>query len=205
MKNSIIKVKLTVLLVVISNLLTAQNDSNSIARNAIQDAGITMVNRDFSKLATIKSENGVTISFFPIEITDLKTGQITKALQVEMENNCSVIEFDNSIIINRDGIKYTKSSWIDLNEISEFITFLEEYVIPKLSNSSADNKSNTYIFNSKEIVLKFLIGENNNKFNSNKLSIYIKSDGKIDEQCYFWTETRIEKTRELLTVLKSFK
>jgi hypothetical protein len=200
MTNSIIKVKLTVLLVVISNLLTAQNDSNSIARNLIQNANISMVNRDWNTVATIASGTGETVSFFPIEITDLKTGQKIKALQVEMNINCKVVDYNNSNIINLNGIKYTGSNWIDVNEIAEFITFIESFVIPKLSSRTTDNRSNTYIFNSKEIVLKFLVHDKNNY---NRLSVYLKNEGVIDEQCYFWTETQIGKTRDLLTVLKT--
>jgi hypothetical protein len=192
-----IKVKLTILLLVISNLLIAQNDSNSIARNLIQNANISMVNRDWTTVATIKSGIGETVSFFPIEITDLKTGQKIKALQVDMNIGCYVFNYYNSTKINLDDYQYTR---IDLNEIDEFITFIESYVIPRLSNRTEDNKSNTYIFNSKEIVLKFFV---NDKDSWNKLSVYLKDEGTINEQCYFWTETQIVKTRDLLTVLKT--
>ena len=187
MTNSIIKVILTLLLVVTSNLLTAQNDSNSSARNFIQNANISMVSRDKTTVATITSGTGEIVSFFPIEITDLKTYQKIKTLQVDMSTKCG-------------GFAYYKSSWIDVNEIAEFITFIESYVIPRLSNRTEDNKSNTYIFNSKEIVLKFLV---NDKDKSNILSVYLKNDGEIDDNCYFWTETQIGKTRDLLTVLKT--
>jgi hypothetical protein len=200
MKNSIIKVKLTVLLVVISNLLTAQNDSNSSARNLIQNAEISMVSRDKTTVATIESGTGETVSFFPIEITNLKTGQKIKALQVDMNIDCKVVDYKNSTLINLNGIIYTKTHWIDVNEIAEFITFIESYVIPRLSKRTEDNMSNTYIFNSKEIVLKFLV---NDKDKSNVLSIYLKNDGAIDDNCYFWTVTQIGKTRDLLTVLKT--
>lgn len=200
MKNSIIKVKLTLLLIVISNLLTAQNDSNSIARNIIQNAEISLVSRDKTTVATIASGTGETVSFFPIEITNLKTGQKIKALQVNMNMDCKVLDYKNSTIINLNGIIYTKTHWIDVNEIAEFITFIESYVIPRLSKRTEDNKSNTYIFNSKEIVLKFLV---NDKDNYNKLSIYLKNDGEIDDNCYFWTETQIGKSTELLSVLKT--
>jgi hypothetical protein len=187
MTNSIIKVKLTVLLVVISNLLIAQNNSNSSARNLIQNANISMVNRDWTTVATIKSGTGETVSFFPIEITNLKTGQKIKALQVDMSTKCG-------------GFAYYKSSWIDVNEIAEFITFIESFVIPRLSTRTADNRSNTYIFNSKEIVLKYLVHD---KDSWNRLSVYLKDEGAINEQCYFWTETQIGKLTELLSVLKT--
>jgi hypothetical protein len=200
MKNSIIKVKLTLLFVVISNLLTAQNDSNSIARNLIQNADISMVSRDWTTVATIASGTGETVSFFPIEITDLKTGQKIKALQVDMTIFCKVAEYNNSTIINLNGIEYTISSWIDVNEIAEFITFIESYIINRFSNNTEDNKSYTYIFNSKEIVLKYTV---NDKNNYQKLSMYLKNEGAIDDNCYFWTKTQIGKTRDLLTVLKT--
>ncbi len=200
MTNSIIKVKFTVLLVVISNLLTAQNDSNSIARNLIQNANISMVTRDWNTVATIASGTGETVTFFPIEITNLKTGQKIKALQVDMNIDCNLVDYKTPILINLNGITYTKTHWIDVNEIAEFITFIESYVIPRLSKRTEDNMSNTYIFNSKEIVLKFLV---NDKDKSNVLSINLKNNGVIDEQCYFWTATQIGKTRDLLTVLKT--
>lgn len=200
MTNSIIKVKLTLLLVVISNLLTAQNDSNSIARNLIQNADISMVSRDWTTVATIASGTGEKVSFFPIEITDLKTGQKIKALQVDMTIFCKVAEYNNSTIINLNGIEYTISSWIDVNEIAEFITFIESYIINRFSNNTEDNKSYTYIFNSKEIVLKYTV---NDKNNYQKLSMYLKNEGAIDDNCYFWTKTQIGKTRDLLTVLKT--
>jgi hypothetical protein len=200
MTNSIIKVKLTLLLVVISNLLTGQNDSSSSARNLIQNANISMVSRDWNTVATITSGTGETVSFFPIEITDLKTGQKIKALQVDMTIFCKVAEYNNSTIINLNGIEYTISSWIDVNEIAEFITFVENYIINRFSNNTEDNKSYTYIFNSKEIVLKYTV---NDKNNYQKLSMYLKNEGAIDDNCYFWTETQIGKTRDLSIVLKT--
>jgi hypothetical protein len=200
MTNSIIKVKLTLLLVVISNLLTGQNDSSSSARNLIQNANISMVSRDWNTVATITSGTGETVSFFPIEITDLKTGQKIKALQVDMTIFCKVAEYNNSTIINLNGIEYTISSWIDVNEIAEFITFIENYIINRFSNNTEDNKSYTYIFNSKEIVLKYTV---NDKNNYQKLSMYLKNEGAIDDNCYFWTETQIGKTRDLSIVLKT--
>ncbi len=200
MTNSMIKVKLTILLLVISNLLTAQNDSNSIARNLIQNADISMVSRDWTTVANITSGTGETVSFFPIEITDLKTGQKIKALQVDMSINCKVANYNNSTIINLNGIEYTISSWIDVNEIAEFITFIESYIINRFSNNTEVNKLYTYIFNSKEIVLKYTV---NDKNNYQKLSMYLKNEGAIDDNCYFWTKTQIGKTRDLLTVLKT--
>ena len=177
---------LSILILITSNYLSAQNLSYSNTRK-FMDADLTLVVRDWNIVANLESGTGETVSFFPIEITDLKTGQTMKALQVNMSVDCR-------------GFTYTKSSWVDLNEISEFLTFIEDYVIPRVSKKTENKKSNNYIFKSKEIVVSFVVGDF-----TNKLSVYLKDEGIINEQCYFWTETQIGKSRELAAVLQTLK
>lgn len=164
----------------------AQN-INSNTRKFIENADITLITRDWNIVANLKSGTGETVSFFPIEITDLKTHQTVKALQVDMSVDCR-------------GFTFSRSSWVDLDEISEFITFIEDYVIPRLSKMTEKNKSNTYIFRSKEIAMSFTVGNF-----TNKLSVYLKDKEGFDEQCYFWTETQTTSSEKLLTVLKTLK
>ena len=180
------KTTLILFFLIISNFLSAQNLLKSNTRK-FMDADLTLVVRDRNVVANLKSGTGETVSFFPIEITDLKTGHTIKALQVDMSVNCN-------------SFTYIKSSWVDLNEISEFLTFIEEYVIPRISKKTENNKSNNYIFKSKEIVVSFIVGNF-----TNKLSVYLKDEGVINEQCYFWTETQIGKSIELANVLKTLK
>ncbi len=182
MKKSNIKKTLTLLFLILFNLLSAQNLLNSNARK-FMDSDLTLVMRDWNTVATLKSGLGESVSFFPVEITDLKTNQTIKALQIDMSVNCQ-----------------TKSSWVDINEISQFLSFIEDYVIPRISVNTVNKKSNNYIFKSKEIVVSFVVGEY-----TNRLSVYLKDNGVIDEQCYFWTETQISKSRDLATVLQSLK
>jgi hypothetical protein len=186
MKKSNIKKTLTLLFLILFNLLSAQNLLNSNARK-FMDSDLTLVMRDWNTVATLKSGLGESVSFFPVEITDLKTNQTIKALQIDMTVNCQ-------------GFTYTKSSWVDINEISEFLSFIEDYVIPRISVNTVNKKSNNYIFKSKEIVVSFVVGEY-----TNRLSVYLKDNGVINEQCYFWTETQIGKSRDLAAVLQSLK
>lgn len=169
---------------ILSNLLSAQNLINSNTRK-FMEAELTFVVRDWNKVANLKSGTGETVSFFPIEITDLKTDLTIKALQVDMSVDCR-------------GFTYTKSSWVDLNEISEFLNFIKNYVVPNISYHTEHKKSINYIFKSKEIVVSYIVEEFNNK-----LSVYLKNDGEVNEECYFWTENQINKSEELVNVLES--
>ena len=179
------RIKIIIFFLAICSFLSAQNIEKSNTRNIINNAQITRVVKDWNIVANLISGEGETVSFFPIEITDLKTGNITKALQVDMSINCR-------------GFSYSRSSWVDVDEISEFITFLENYVIPKLSKVTEKNKSITYIFKSKEIMVSFLVSDYNNR-----LSVYLKDNNIFDEQCYFWTESWTNKAQELIPVLES--
>ena len=95
---------------------------------------------------------------------------------------------------------YFKSSWIDLDEVDEFVKFIEQYVIPNLKDKTDKNQSVSYIFNSKEISFKFHIEKNNKR-----ISIYLKDYGVTDNEHYFWTESQVNKIPELLEMLKKIK
>lgn len=179
--------KIILFLLAYSSFLSAQNIEKSSTRKIINNAQITRVIKDWNVVANLISGEGESVSFFPIEINDLKTGNITKALQVDMSVNCR-------------GFEYSRSSWVDLDEISEFIIFLENYVIPKLTKETEKNKSITYVFKSKEIMVSFLVSNY-----KNRLSVYLKDKDDFDEQCYFWTESWTNKAQEILPVLESIK
>ena len=162
-------------------------DKNSEARQFIENAEITQINKDWNVKAEFKSGLDEIVSFFPIEIIDLKSNRKIKSLQVDMT-------------LKYHGNNDFKSSWIDLNEVDEFILFIEQYVIPNLKDKTEQNQSTTYIFNSKEIMFSFYIQKN-----SRRISIYLKDNGITDYGHYFWTETQVGKIPDLLTMLKKIK
>ncbi|MCF6129059.1 hypothetical protein L1S35_05190 [Flavobacterium sp. AS60] len=161
---------------------------NSDTREFIANAEMTQINRNWDVNADFKSGIGEIVYFFPIEVIDLKSNQKVKSLQMDMS------------VLAENNRNYFKSSWIDLSEVDEFIYFIEQYVIPNLKNKTEVNQSVTYIFNSKEITLSFLIEKSRKR-----ISIYLKDNGITDYQHYFWTETQVNKIPDLLAVLKQIK
>lgn len=165
--------------------------TNSDTRKFIENADITQVNKDWNVIADFKSGLGEVVSFYPVEAIDLKSNQKIKSLQMDM-----------TVFYNVAGNSrtYFKSSWIDLNEVDEFIYFIEQYVIPNLKDKTAKNQSVTYIFNSKEITFNFYIQQN-----IKRISISLKDNGITDNEHYFWTESQVNKIPDLLNVLKQIK
>lgn len=160
----------------------SQNDSKT--RRFIENTMMVQINRDWNVKAEFISGLKEILSFYPIEAIDLKSNNKIKSLQMDMGLT------DN----------YFKSSWIDSNEIDEFIVFIEQYVIPNLKDKTEKKQSTTYIFNSKEITFSFYIQKS-----SRRISIYLKNNGITDNVHYFWTESQVSKIPELLTMLKQIK
>ncbi|WP_289665956.1 hypothetical protein [Flavobacterium panacagri] len=179
----------SLLLLIISK--TYSQKQNSETRQFIDNAEITQINKDWNVKAEFKSGIGEIVSFFPVEAIDLKSNQKVKSLQMDITITSQLLGKSNS---------YFKSSWIDLNEVDEFILFIETYVIPNLKEKTERNQSTTYIFNSREITFSFYIEKS-----SRRISIYLKDNGSTDNEHYFWTESQVNKIPELLTMLKEIK
>jgi len=185
------KILITFFLLSIISISYAQDKPNSDARQFIDNAEITQINRDWNVKAEFISGIGEVVSFFPVEAIDLKSNKKVKSLQMDMTVKYQIAGQNNN---------YFKSSWIDLNEVDEFIIFIEQYVIPNLKNKTETNQSVTYIFNSREITFRFYIGKS-----TRRISIYLKDNGNTDNEHYFWTESQVSKIPELLTMLKEIK
>lgn len=184
----------TILFVISSYLGFAQNTSNknSETREFIEEATFTQINRDWTLTAEFESGIGETITFFPVEVIDLKSNKSIKALEMDMN-----IEYE----FMGKKRKYFKSSWIDLDEIDELIIFLESYVMPNLKNILEKKQSKVFVFNSRELKFEFGIEEKDDR----KISVYLKDFGSIDDEHYFWTRTQVNKLPKLLEMLKQIK
>ncbi|WP_431244672.1 hypothetical protein ACQ9BO_10600 [Flavobacterium sp. P21] len=97
---------------------------NSQTRQFIENAEITQINKDWTITAEFRSGIGEIVSFFPVEAIDLKSNNKIKSLQMDLGRNVN---------------SYFKSSWIDLDEVDEFILFIEQYVIPNLKDKTEKN------------------------------------------------------------------
>ena len=93
-----------------------------------------------------------------------------------------------------------KTAWIGIEEINEFIRFIEENVIPNLDLRFKD-KSSEFIFKANEMTLSYFVYEK-----SRRLTIKLNSYDDSEFKNYtFWTETQIDKIPRLLEVLKIIK
>lgn len=185
---------ITLLILSIVTISYAQKPKqNSETRQFIDNAEITQINKDWNTKAEFKSGIGEIVSFFPVEAIDLKSNNKVKSLQMDM-----TVKYGS--VITGQNNTYFKSSWIDLNEVDEFILFIEQYVIPNLKDKTERKQSVTYIFNSREITFSFYIEKSNRR-----ISIYLKDNGNTDNEHYFWTESQVSKIPELLTMLKEIK
>lgn len=168
-----------------------QTQSNSNTRKFIDNASFTQINEDWNQVVEFKFGSEEIVKFLPTEIINLKTNTKIKSLQMDM----------NDVIYKSDGEKYYyhKQSWIDIEDINNFIFFIEEYVIPNIKHKTDKKQSVTYIFNSKEIVFNFSIQKNRRS-----ISIYVKDDGIINYDNYFRSFNQSENILKLLAVLKGF-
>lgn len=177
--------KTTLILFVLISQLTFSQNIESSTRKFIDEAQFTRINKDWTTIAEFKSGIGETVEFYPIEVINLKTGARTNALQLDMN-------------IKKPDV--FKTAWIGIEEINEFITFIEENVIPNLDLRFKD-KSSEFIFKANEMTLSYFIYEKRRRLTI-KLNSYDESEFK---NYTFWTETQVDKIPRLLEILKVIK
>ena len=159
----------------------SQNIESS-TRKFIDEAQFTRINKDWTTTAEFKSGIGEYVKFYPIEVINLKTGEKRVALQLDM-------------YVKKPDVYNT--SWVAYEEISEFISFIEDNVIPNLDLKFKD-KSSEFIFKANEMTLSYFVYEK-----KRRLTIKLNSYDDSEFTNYtFWTETQVDKIPELLEVLK---
>lgn len=174
----------TILFFMFSVLCIAQNEQSS-TRKFIEEAQFTKISKDWNTIAEFNSGIGEYVKFFPIEVLNLKNKATQNALQLDM-------------FIKKPEVY--KTAWVGLDEIDEFISFIEVNVIPNL-DLKFKKKSTEYIFKAKEMTFSYLVDEKEKRI-SISLNNYEK-EGQLNY--YFWTETQVNKIPELLKVLKTIK
>ena len=180
MKNQ----SLVFLFLILTAISFGQNIESS-TRKFIDDTQFTRINKDWTTIAEFKSGIGETVEFYPIEVINLKTGDKTNALQLDMK-------------IKKPDV--FKTAWIGIEEINEFIKFIEENVIPNLELRFKD-KSSEFIFKANEMTLSYFVYERKRRLTI-KLNSYDDSEFK---NYTFWTETQVDKIPRLLEILKIIK
>lgn len=175
----------------------------SEVRKMIEDAAITRINKDWSNIAEFKSGIGETVNFYPVQVIDLKNGQKQEALQVDMYIKkgganaviLGALALNPGLMSNDDYM----SAWVGLDEIDEFIAFIEQSIVPNL-DLRYKKKSSEFIFNAKEITFKYMVDEKRRR-----LSILLNNYQDRGYPFHFWTEARVDKIADLLPVLKDIR
>lgn len=178
------KTILTSLILLISINFIGQN-KESTTRKFISESQYKRINKDWTTTAEFKSGIGEYVKFFPVEIIDLKSGKKINALQLDM-------------FIKKPDLY--KTAWIGLDEITDFINFIEKNVITNL-DMKLKKKSSEFIFNAKEMTLSYFVYERKRRLTI-KLNDYDESTIK---NYTFWTESQVDKIPNLLEVLKLIK
>lgn len=175
----------------------------SDARKMIIDASIVRINKDWSNMAEFKSGIGESVQFYPVQIVNLKSGVTTNALQVDMYikkgGANAVILGAMSLNPGLMGNDDYMSAWVGIDEIDEFIAFIEQSIVPNL-DLRYKKKSSEFIFNAKETKFKYMVDEKRRR-----LSIILNNFSDNGFPYYFWTEARVDKFPDLLPVLKKIR
>lgn len=177
--------KIITLLLLLSFSQSFSQYIESSTRRFIDDTQFILISKDWNTTAEFYSGIGEYIKFFPIEVTNLKSNVKEKGLQLDMH-------------ITQPDVY--KTAWVGLDEIDEFIYFLETNVVPNL-DLTFKKQSAEYIFKAKEMTFSFLIDEKRKR-----VSVTLNNYDEIGlRNYYFWTETQVNKIPELLAVLKKIK
>jgi hypothetical protein len=163
----------------------------STARLFIDKAQKTRINKDWTLIANFKSGIGETVDFYPVQIVDLKTNEKTNALQLDM-----LIK----IVGGFGGSVVNTSAWVGLDEVDEFINFIEDNIIPNL-DVKYKKKSSEFIFKAKEITLSYIIDEKRRRLTIS-LNNYKEKGGLSND---FWTEAKVDNFPDLVDILKKVK
>ena len=179
------KIIFLMLLFFVGGTVMAQREKENVessTRVFIDKAQFTQINKDWTTVADFNSGIGEYVQFYPIEVIDLKTKEKVKALQLDM-------------YIKKPEIY--KTAWVGLDEIDEFIQFIEKNVIPNL-DLKFKKKSTEFIFKAKEMTFSYLVDEKRKR-----ISIWLNNYEREGQLNYsFWTETQVDKIPDLLKVLK---
>ncbi len=171
----------------------------SIFRQFLFNASRTRINKDWSLMADFRSGTNETVQFFPVQAIDLKTNEKMNALEIDM-----LIKPLQTNILQSLGstLTITRTAWVGLEEIDDFIDFVEKFIVPNIKQKFKE-KSSEYIFKSKELTFKFLVDEKGRRLT---ISINNYDFNEVTNSYFeFWTEAKVDNIDELLPILKKVK
>jgi hypothetical protein len=225
--------KITLLLCLLVNFCSFSQDEKekpqikksrvSKARKIIENASISNINKDWSFEAKFEAPNGDEISFFPVQIVDLKTGETEEAFQVDIEVKAATAKGLGGLAsaaglagviagsamgspeLAASGASLTGLTMASLMANDGKITaWVDRSEVDELTaflekyvvpnlNQNLKDQSSEYIFASNELTLKYIAHDK-----KQKLTIVLNNANNF----VFTTEKRVERIVDLVPMLK---
>ncbi|NOU59635.1 hypothetical protein [Marinifilum caeruleilacunae] len=180
--------------------LFAQDKKPNLSETSkfIRNAEFIKCDYDFTKMTAFKSGEWY-IEFYPAYISNLKTGTSLTAIKFESEYSAW----------GATGYEYGiyHSGYLDMDEVKDFIVFLEAYVLPNDKKAVDVGSGVEYTFYSKELEIEFIRekrkSEGINSVASMVQNLNFKSYDRPYEDRYYTFSRKLRKLPELIEMLKS--
>lgn len=170
----------------------------SLIRKFLDQTTKTRINKDWTLVAEFKSGTNEHVEFYPVQAINLVTNERINALQIDM----LIKPFQTSALSLTGNVAISRSAWVGLDEIDDFIDFIEKNVMPNIKLKYKD-KSSEFVFKSKELTFKYLVDEKRRRLT---VSINNYDFSEVTSRIFeFWTEAKVDNIDELLPILKAVK
>ncbi len=166
----------------------------------MEDISFLKIELDESEKAVFKSGTGEYVEFYPIAITDLKTGKYAQGLKIVTEYDLQGGKLGGVLSMSKEAnIKQVDVGYLDLTEVQELVDFFEKYVNPNLDSDMAKKNTTHYIYSSKEITVRLIISKDRNK--TEELFEVLMNDRPFMNK-FFWTKSQVKNIEEVVKTLK---
>jgi hypothetical protein len=164
--------------------------------------------RDWNNIASFKSGIGESVILFPViySTPDAKITLHGLQLNAFVKRQVSSTTFVSTNISNLASAYgkdfFTRSIFIDKEDVKKMITYVERDIIPNLK-TTYKKQSKEFVYKCKEMFMSFLIDEK-----TLRITMHIVDYGPLGdgigggEQIEFWTESQVETIPKFLTSIK---
>jgi len=165
--------------------------------------------RDWNKVAIFESGIGESVQVFPVKFSspDGKINLFGLQMYAFVKPQVGTIIQVSGNNVSGIGRRFKgfiqRSIYIDKEDVSKMITFMERDIMPNLK-VTFKKKSQEYVYKCKEMFFSFLIDENDLRITMhlNDYGPYGDGRGASGEQIEFWTESQVKEIPNFLKEVK---
>jgi len=175
-------------------LLYGQSDVTKF----IENISYTKIELDEARKATFRSGTSEFVDFYPATIKNLKTGDSIVGLKIKTLYDVTGDSF-SAAFTGQKNVKQEENAFMDLKEIGELVIFFENYIIPNIDIDLKKKNSTIYIFDSKELIIRYVVSRVTGK--TRELFEVQMKDSKHPDK-YFWTKSQVKNIPNVTETLK---